>query len=87
MLVFVGGLPPNYDKFLTTLRHNLVDENPKLSKTHPAGREAAPWVYFAKLGFSSTKCCESVVKVLPHGLVEVLSETSDKRQALKYMLP
>ena len=53
MLVLVGdftNLRHNYVKTSTQLRQNLVDENPKLSKTPHGGLEEAPRGYFAGVG-------------------------------------
>ena len=67
MVVFCNS----FVEVLAKLRQNQGDENPKLFKTIPGGREAAPRGYFAKFGFSSTWFCQSFVQDLP------------KRQALK----
>ena len=65
MIVFWGGLRQNLNKHLTKLGQNLVDENPKLSKTPPEAAKRTPWDILLSFGFSSTGLCRSFVKALP----------------------
>ena len=77
MLVFCRRsstkLLQNYNNTLTNLRQKLVDENPNLAQCVLGGWP--PWCVLDSFEFSSTKFCQSCVKVL--------SKASDKRQALK----
>ena len=71
MLVFVGGLRQHCGNTMTKLWQRFCETQtpsgwwePKSIKTPPRGRETDPHVAFAKLGFSSTKVCRSVVNGL-----------------------
>ena len=76
-------LRQNYNTSLTKRRQSLVDENPKLSKTHPGGREAAPGCILLSVGSHRRSFVEVVSKIC-YSFVEALSKTSNKRQALKW---